>query len=80
MHSIETLKMEIERFLTENAHQQLNGRNRTINIKEELHSYYKKVAAHYNVNMSTLITNVLLNWKEENEDDIREDMIKKLNS
>ena len=70
--------MDQKKFLTEENYQELNGRNRTINVKEELHSYFKKVAAHYNVNMSTLITNVLIEWKRENEREIKEDMIRRL--
>lgn len=69
--------MSLEKFLIENPDKK-KGRNRTINITENLHGYYKKVAAHYNVNMSTIITNVLDAWKEENDAVIKEEMIKRL--
>ncbi len=69
--------MSLDRFLIE-SEKRPKGRNRTINIEDNLHSYYKKVAAHYNVNMSTIITNILSAWKDENDYEIKNDMIRKL--
>ncbi|MEO9871162.1 hypothetical protein [Ekhidna sp.] len=69
--------MNVERFIKE-IDGQIKGRNRTVNIKDSLHTYYKHVAMHYDVSMATLITNVLLDWKDEYEELIKEDMMKKL--
>lgn len=70
-------EMNFKEFLNENDLIR-DKRNRTVNIKESIHNFYKQVAAHYDVGMSTIITNILLAWKEEHKDHIKADMVRKI--
>lgn len=50
-------------------------RNRTVNIKEPIHYFYKKVSNHFDVNMSTLVSNVLTAWKDKYGEEVKEKIL-----
>lgn len=52
-----------------------NERNRTVNIPESTHSFYKNTATGFDVSISDLIVNVLEEWKESHSDDIKSELI-----
>lgn len=71
--------MELNEFFKEiSKHSKDKKRNRTINVTDDLHAFYKKVSSHYNVSISTIISNVLENWREKHRDEIMKDILKKL--
>jgi hypothetical protein len=53
-------------------------RKRTVNVNESLHSFYKNVAATYDFPLSTLIQNILAHWKDEHQELIKEDLLKRI--
>lgn len=69
--------MKIEQFLTERSGLR-NGKYRTLNIDEDLHLFFKQTANHYNISLSNLVFNILTHWKDEYQDDIKNDVLKKL--
>lgn len=64
MSEIWKYKNEISQF----AH----DRNRTINVPESLHSYFKNASIILDTDLKTLITNILLQWKKEHGREIHE--------
>lgn len=74
-----SLSMELEEFFKERDHlRNSRRRNRTINVNEDIHAFYKNVASHYNVGMSTIITNILIEWREEHKDEIKKELLKRI--
>jgi hypothetical protein len=57
-----------------------SDRNRTVNIKDPVHNFYKTVSNHYDVSISTLVTNVLIAWKEKYGEEIKEKILADLKS
>ncbi|MCR9249409.1 MAG: hypothetical protein NXI20_03265 [bacterium] len=55
-----------------------SGRNRTINIPDSTHSFYKMVASNFDVKLNALITNILDNWKDLHEDEVKTELIKRI--
>lgn len=53
-------------------------KSRTINIKNSTHEFFKKTSNFYDVQISTLVNNVLDDWISRNKDEIRQDMIDKM--
>lgn len=71
--------MDFEDFLLEQPSGSDKG-IRTVNIKGNVHQFYKKVANHYDVGISTIISNILIAWKEEHKDEIKSQMINRIKS
>lgn len=69
--------MTFKRFIQERTEQR-KTRYKTINVDEKLHLFVKQIANHYNLALSDLIYNIVSDWKEEHQDDIKEDMRKNL--
>ena len=53
-------------------------RNRTINIPESVHSFYKNVSNNFDVSLVTLVSNILLDWQNNYRDEIREEIMKRI--
>ena len=70
-------KEQLEYFIKSTNSSQAR-RNRTVNIKSDVHEFYRKVSNHYDVGISALITNVLVAWKDQYEDQINRDIIRRL--
>lgn len=66
--------MKLQHFLKEHRGTK-KGHYRTVNLDADLHSFYKRVANHYNIALSNLLYNVLDEWKSQYQNDIKEDMI-----
>ncbi|MEQ8418305.1 MAG: hypothetical protein RIE86_11860 [Imperialibacter sp.] len=69
-------KQDFKAFLRE--FEEKDERKRTVNITESLHSFFKSVAANYDLPISTVIHNVLIQWKQEHQGDIKEDLLKRI--
>jgi hypothetical protein len=54
------------------------GKTRTVNIKGSTHDFYRKTANFYDINITTLVNNVLEDWVKRYKEEIRDDMIEKL--
>lgn len=72
-------QMRFKKFLSERSSPK-NGKYRTINVDGDLHHFFKQTANHYNIALSDLIYNVLENWKQDYQDDIKNDIRKSLES
>lgn len=53
-------------------------KNRTINIPGSLHSFYKGVSSSFDVTITDLITNILVDWQETHSEEIRSELIKNI--
>ena len=51
---------------------------KTVAIYERIHQFYKETALFYNVDMSLLVSNILVAWMEENKTQVVTDRIKKI--
>lgn len=69
--------MELEQFVRDRSSSR-NGKYRTLNIDDDLHLFFKQTANHYNLALSDLIYNVLNHWKIEYEEEIKNDILKRL--
>lgn len=68
--------MEFEHFFSERPSH--GGRNRTVNIPEELHHFYKQLSGHFDVKIGSVITNILQDWKTTHEHEIHQAIIKNI--
>lgn len=69
--------MKMRQFVTERSGLK-NGKYRTLNIDEDLHLFLKQTANHYNISLSNLVFNILNHWKDEYQEEIKKDVLKKL--
>lgn len=69
--------MKLNQFLNERPEKK-SVRYRTLNIDDDLHFFFKQTANLYNVTLSDLVFNILSKWKEEYQEEIRKDQLKKL--
>ena len=46
---------------------------KTANLDHELHSYLKRTAAFYNISLSELLNNIIDGWKEQYNEQIKND-------
>lgn len=53
-------------------------RNRTVNIPGSVHNFYKSVSNSFDVKLTDLITNVLIEWQEKHSEDLRNELIKNI--
>lgn len=65
----------LEYFLKKEHDISTNERNRTVNIPDSVHLFYKKASSNLDVGMSTLISNVLLEWIEKYGDDVTKEIL-----
>ncbi|SMG42635.1 hypothetical protein SAMN05661096_02911 [Marivirga sericea] len=68
-------KKPLSHYLESQLGPENKERNRTLNVPESLHSFFKKASSNYDIGISTLIYNVLTDWKNEYENDIIDDML-----
>lgn len=71
--------MSLRKFLEESSKKK-SGKYKTINLDADLHLFYKQTANHYDLALSELMFNILDQWKEEHQQEIKEDILKNLNS
>lgn len=71
--------MKLEQFVRGRSGSR-NSKYRTLNIDEDLHLFFKQTANHYNLSLSDLVYNVLSHWKIEYEDEIKDDILRRLGS
>lgn len=69
--------MKLEQF-TNHRSPKNNKKYRTVNVDHDLHHFFKKTSNYYNLSLSDLMNNILENWKEEFQDEIKNDMLKNL--
>ncbi|NQZ76696.1 hypothetical protein [Ekhidna sp.] len=69
--------MKLEQFLSVKSEKK-NRKYRTVNVDHELHHFLKKTSSYYNIPMSDLVNNILANWKDEFQEEIKNDMLKHL--
>ncbi|MDW3212168.1 MAG: hypothetical protein R8N23_20025 [Reichenbachiella sp.] len=65
--------MKLEQFIRERIEPK-NGKYKTVNVDEDLHLFLKRTANHYNIAMSDLIFNILINWMKSYQSEIKNDM------
>lgn len=70
-------KSNLNHFLEEKTDYK-SERNRTINIPESVHSFYKNVSNNFDVSLVTLVSNILLDWQNNYRDEIREEIMKRI--
>ena len=67
----------LNNFLEEKADHK-NERNRTVNVPESIHSFYKNVSNNFDVSMVSLLSNVLLDWQNNYREEIKDEIIKRI--
>ena len=70
-------KSSLNQFLEEKTEYK-SERNRTVNIPESVHSFYKNVSNNFDISMVSLVYNVLTDWQDNYKDEIREEIIKRI--
>ncbi|MEP3389128.1 MAG: hypothetical protein ABJO02_13120 [Reichenbachiella sp.] len=65
--------MKLEQFIRERIEPK-NGKYKTVNVDEDLHLFLKRTANHYNIAMSDLIFNILINWMNSYQSEIKKDI------
>lgn len=69
--------MKLEQF-TSSRPAKGNRKYKTANVDPDLHHFFKKTSNYYNLSLSDLMHNILEHWKEEFQDEIRNDMLRNL--
>ncbi|MEQ9229300.1 MAG: hypothetical protein RIF46_01360 [Cyclobacteriaceae bacterium] len=70
--------MNFKQFIVEPSDKKNGNRHRTVNLDVDLHQFYKRTASHYDIPMANLLHNVLVQWRNQYEEEIKQDMLKEL--
>jgi len=70
-------KSEFESYFKERANEK-QERNRTANIPESLHTFYKNTANNFEISISTLLANVLVKWKDIYGEEVKKEIISRI--
>lgn len=71
--------MKLEEYIREKPDFK-NRQNRTININSDLHLFFKRTANHYNIAISDVVHNILINWKNQYQHQIKEEILTELDN
>lgn len=71
------MKKELNDFLEERPELK-NERNRTVNIPDSVHNFYKSTANNFGIKLTDLISNILIEWQNHYGDDIKNELIKNI--